>query len=76
MTAGSRLATAVPDDVMMGVGRAVALEWPRPQNASDRSSMAMWTRRRGWRTAASARGEERDPVGMLREYTNYNCSFG
>ena len=39
-TAGRRFATAVPEDVIMGVGKWVAREWPSAQKARERSSMA------------------------------------
>ena len=61
MTAGSRLATAVPELVTTAAGLPVALLCPSAQKPSDRSSMQTLSRARGCIEMARVKGEEREP---------------
>ena len=60
-TAGNRLATAVPDDVMTAQGLPVALPCPRAQNPSERSSMPGTILARGCCATANVSGEDLEP---------------
>src|ERR671921_460226 len=68
-TAGSPLATAVPEVVIQAAGRPVARAWPRAAKAVPRSSK--WMRLRAFSIAASAatRGVEREPGATQKKPT-------
>lgn len=61
-TAGIRLATAVPEEVMIGAGRPVAFANPNAQNPRERSSMQGTIVARGWDAIANVSGDDLDPV--------------
>src|SRR5215212_6805388 len=73
-TAGSPLATAVPEVVIQAAGRPVARAWPTAAKAVPRSSK--WTRLLAFSFAASAatRGVERDPGATQKKPTPLRTS--
>src|SRR5215204_2629286 len=73
-TAGSPLATAVPEVVIQAAGRPVARAWPTAAKAVPRSSM--WTRLSALSFAASAatRGVEREPGETQKKPTPLRTS--
>src|ERR671921_1270957 len=73
-TAGSPLATAVPEVVIQAAGRPVARAWPRAAKAVPRSSK--WMRLRAFSFAASAatRGVEREPGATQKKSTPQRTS--
>lgn len=67
LTAGRRLETAVPDDVMTTAGMWDPLPYPTAWNASERSSKHEIQVTNLWLAAATARGEDLDP-GAIQKY--------
>lgn len=66
-TDGSKLATAVPDDVITGAGNPVARENPSAQKPNERSSMQGTMVDWGCEATASASGDDLDPDGARAE---------
>src|SRR3989442_9801403 len=64
MTAGWKLAAAVPEVQSTAAGLPDALAIPRAQNAADRSSMRTWIPTPGWPAKAMAIGVDREPGAM------------
>ena len=64
MTAGWKLAAAVPEVQRTAAGLPDALAIPRAQNAADRSSMRTWIPTPGWPAKARAIGVDREPGAM------------
>ena len=63
-TAGSQLATAVPEVQTRATGRSEARATPRAKKALERSSRWTWIRMPPCRARARAMGVERDPGEM------------
>ncbi len=61
ITAGARLAVAVPDVHVTATGRPAGLAAPTAKKPADRSSMCDQQRIRGSRTSERTIGVERDP---------------
>ena len=73
-TAGSRLATAVPEVVMTAAGRPVARAWPSAKKPAPRSSKCTCAFSAARRATASASGAEREPGAMQKQSTPFRSS--